>query len=531
MRRFDPSRGIYGEWYDADAERGITGEAERDERELEGRRLGMATYSESDVRDLQRRLEQAEQESKKKGDFIANIKEGACQIGWVAESTVASDKTKVLLSMGGALLAANKPAFALEDGDAVRVISQTMQIVDKITVPELGAVCRVGAVVDGEHCEVDVGAERRLVKTKRCKPVEGDRIVLDVTGRMAMLVLPQQKKAPNISNPVTWADVGGHHTAKAELIDAIESPYKNPAVYERYGQRPIKGVLLHGPPGCGKSLLGKAVASSIAMTHGGAGSATSFIYVKGPEIINKYVGESESNVRSIFDGAREHKRKHGYPAVIFIDEAEALLGHRGADNMGTGYMTHTVVPAFLAEMDGLEESAAFVLLATNLPASLDPAVVRDGRIDRKVLIGRPDEAMAEEIFALHLRGKPGKRKALAKAGAAMLFDPERVLFMVESRNAPSVAVTLAHVTSGAMVEGIVARATQLAIRREIASGEEGQLLLEDVLAAIVATQHEVADLDHGGVLHELGVDVSNVRAIRRASRGAAVDQVRAAVAS
>jgi proteasome-associated ATPase len=282
-------------------------------------------------------------------------------------------------------------------------------------------------------------------------------------------------------------------------------------------------VLLHGPSGCGKSLLGKAVASAVAAPHGGKGAQSAFIYVKGPEIIERWVGSSEANVRALFDQARQHRRKHGYPAVIFIDEAEAVLGHRGGGMhlSSGGTMSQTVVPAFLAEMDGLEESSAFVLLATNLPTALDPAVVRDGRIDRKIHVGRPDRDTARDIFALHLRGRPGPTKALAEAGADALYDPARVMFHLVMQSGAEVPIALSDVASGAMIEGVVGRATQSAIRRELETGKAGKLSAEDLAEAVARTQDEVADLDHTATLAEAGHDVSKARGIRRAPRAAA----------
>ena len=155
------------------------------------------------------------------------------------------------------------------------------------------------------------------------------------------------------------SDIAGLADAKEQLVEAIELPYTKPEVFAHYNKRPPKGALLYGPPGCGKTLLRiKAAASSIAKIHKKKQMASGFIYVKGPELLSKWVGQAEESVRELFLRARDHHKKHGYPALLFIDEADAIMPERGSGKSSD--VENTIVPMFLSEMDGLETSHALV---------------------------------------------------------------------------------------------------------------------------------------------------------------------------
>jgi transitional endoplasmic reticulum ATPase len=194
---------------------------------------------------------------------------------------------------------------------------------------------------------------------------------------------------------VRWSDVGGLARLKQRLVEAVEWPLRYAPLFEQAGVRPPKGILLSGPPGCGKTLLAKAIANE---------SQVNFISVKGPALLSKYVGESERQVRDIFRKARQ-----AAPCIIFFDELDALMPARGGAVSDTP-VTDRVLSQFLAELDGIEElKGVLVLGATNRLDRLDPAVLRPGRFDAVVEIPLPEEPERGEIFAVHLRGKPVAR--------------------------------------------------------------------------------------------------------------------------
>jgi len=208
------------------------------------------------------------------------------------------------------------------------------------------------------------------------------------------MVQPSGMREVMIEIPkVKWTDVGGLAAVKQSLIEAVDWPLKNPKVFERMGIRPPKGVLLYGPPGCGKTMLAKAVANE---------SGANFIYVKASELLSMWVGESEKHVRDIF-----RRAKQVAPAIIFFDEIDALTPKRGAGAGSDSHVTERVVSQMLAEMSGLEEMKdVIVLAATNRPDMLDTALLRPGRFDRHILVPTPDRGARFEIFKIHAGGMP-----------------------------------------------------------------------------------------------------------------------------
>ena len=214
-------------------------------------------------------------------------------------------------------------------------------------------------------------------------------------------------------------------------------------------------------------MLGGAAATAVRRLHGGE-SGGGFIYVKGPELLNKFVGASEDNVRALFVRAREHKRKHGWPAVIFVDEADAILSKRGTRLAG-GDMERTVVPQFLAEMDGLDDACALVILATNRPDALDPAVVRVGRMDVKIQVTRPTREDCTVIATHALAGKPLDGLSEAQAGelvATEVFaDSLTVGAVTIAETGQRIDIPLHAIINGAIIVGAVERATELAMAR------------------------------------------------------------------
>lgn len=323
------------------------------------------------------------------------------------------------------------------------------------------------------------------------KAKTGDKVQLDPTGNVVLRNVSNDEPSDYVvhkSPGVSWDDIGGHEDAKEALREAIEYPIKYAAAYKAYGQAPTKGVLLYGPPGTGKTMLGKAVATALAVD----GDASGFIYVKAAEVLNKFVGASEAAVRGLFARARAHKAKTGSPAVLFIDEADALLGTREGSGL-TMAITQTIVPMFLAEMDGLEESGCFVMLSTNRPDSLDPAIVRDGRIDRKIRVGRPDAPATAKILELALRGRElGDDSAELVARATALLHSDRATLYELTFSHGSEMVRLRDALNGALVTGIVNRATRRAIQRDRGQEKLTGLRLGDIDHAVRESYAELA---------------------------------------
>jgi ATP-dependent 26S proteasome regulatory subunit len=374
------------------------------------------------------------------------------------------------------------------------VIAVTNTLAPIAFAPPQRSKCRV-AVVKEKHDGFIAYAVGMDLLTVSCDlDVEvGDRVLLDADLMVAIEKMPKQESSPtkktSAETGVSWDDIGGLAEAKRLLREAIEEPLRHPDVYRRFGKKRVKGVALVGPPGTGKTLLARACASSLARSRGKSASDTGFIYVKGPEILSHLVGDSEANVRAIFDSARAHHAKHGYPALVFLDEADGILTRRGA-GLFHG-MERTIVPAFLAEMDGLEDGGALVLFATNRPLEIDPAFLRDGRIDRKIEVGRPSKEDAADIFEKLLKGKPFA--GTPKACAERLYAPKHVLWTTQGKEGRE-RVTLGDVATGATMLGVVERATQRAIRRALA-GEEGATIemgdVEEAIAEVVAEEQAI----------------------------------------
>lgn len=402
------------------------------------------------------------------------------------------DGMNVVITFDGKLFEVHGlPGVEFFPSDNVKVDMETKQIHSSTGVSSAGDVCYVKAVVDEDHVEVENNGNARVVIYGLDQEIEpSDRVMLDNSNTVILRVLEKDNKDKfNLAceTNVEWDDLAGLADAKEQMIEALETPYKHPEVYKFYNRKPPKGILLFGPPGCGKTLCGKAAATSLAKTHGKTSMDSGFIYVKGPELLNMYVGNSELQIRQLFARGEEHYKNNGYPALLFIDEADAILPQRGSGKSSD--VENTIVPQFLSEMDGLLESHVMVLLATNQPKRLDPAVVREGRCDVSVKINRPDSTNAVEYFKLHMRGTPLMKgldvEEVANLASAELFHHKRVLYRVTHQKSAEI-FRLADTVTGAMIAAIVAQAKGLAMKRDLAANSKKPkgVAVEDFQSAV-----------------------------------------------
>jgi proteasome-associated ATPase len=393
-------------------------------------------------------------------------------------------------------------------GDMVRLSPATKQIVDKTDGIVAGNIGIITEIVDEESCEVAVGSGKSVVYKGHFSDMKkGDRVVLDLFNTIIIRNLGNIETSYTLNDwkEVLWDDVGGLTEAKRTMREIIEGPHQLKKLYEFYNKKPVKGVLLFGPPGCGKTLLAMAIVTVVAKMYdkdNKEAMQSGFIYVKGPELLEMWLGKSEEAIRSLFARAKAHKAKYNFPAIIFIDEAEALLRKRGSGISSD--IESTTVPTFLAEMGGMEDSGALVLLATNRADILDPAVVRDGRVDVKVYVSRPTLESAGDIFNIHLRkvplSKALKKEDLAVTAAKKLFSDEYKYYAIFDRREPGKPkhFLLRHIVNGALIAGIVDKATTLAIRRDAGhpEGTPGGLQTQDLIDAIDLVFRQNIGLDH-----------------------------------
>ena len=389
-------------------------------------------------------------------------------------------------------------------GDTVTILPDSMQAlaIVKDAPPAATVATVVSPNKDGQVEVNSDGIGRRLaICDVPCDA--GDRVLTDPSMSVVFKNLGKPKSLLTFEKATgtTWDDIGGQEDAKRVLRDAIETPVKHRELYTKYGRKPTKGILLEGPPGTGKTLLARASATALAQVHGHEISP-GFIYVKGPSLLSKWVGESESSVRAIFAAAREHAKIHGYQALVFLDECEAVLGRRGNDR--GALLTQTMVPQFLAEMDGLDDNGPLILLATNRPGDLDPAIVREGRIDHKVKVGRPDREAIERIAQIHLKNRPAASgvsiEELAKSVAALVASEPVGKVVIGPHEVP---LRLQAFASGAMVAGIVESASEAALHRDVASGGFSGIRAEDIKAGVKHAIDNLTNIDPSDAVEEL----------------------------
>jgi proteasome-associated ATPase len=411
-----------------------------------------------------------------------------------------------------------KELFKLKVGDTVKC-AQTKSgigITEKTIGMSYGMAVMIKDITDKDHAEIDANGTARVVLTglfadPELKLEKGCRVILDESGTIIMKNLGKVQGQYTFSakTGVSWNDIGGLEDVKKQMAEAIENPIKHKELYASYGRKPTKGILLWGPPGNGKTMIGKAVATSIAELYNTDESG--FIYIKGPEILNMYVGASEERIRGIFASAREFKKKTGCPAIVFIDEAEAILSKRGSGKSSD--VDKTIVPQFLTEMDGLDESSAIVILTTNRPDMLDSAVIREGRIDKKIKVPRPTQESVEMIFNLNLKKVPCASidaKKISKSAAQLVFDKELCLYDISMKSGKTMQFCMQHIINGAMITSIVNEAITIAINRDLELKKKTPtgVTLDDLHESIMKSFKQNSRMNHQHHFDDLSYELT-----------------------
>lgn len=423
---------------------------------------------------------------------------------------------QALISVGDqefvSLVDPNVDTGILQTGARIKV-NEAYAVIGALPLGSNGAIVKVGEVLAGDRLRIGgeaPGSEGRLViraaGLSDTQIVAGDEVRMDGTGKVAIEHFPKQETRDYFLEEVPdipWEKVGGQDEAIKLIRETIELPLLHGELFAKYEKKPVKGILLYGPPGCGKTLIGKAIAHNLTKEYSeqvGKPVKEYFMAISGPKILNMWLGETERMVREIFKTARE-KAKEGRLVFIFMDEAESVLRTRSSGRWLN--ISNTVVPQFCAELDGLVSLDNVVLMLTsNRPDYIDPAVLRPERIDRKVKINRPDRAASEQILGIYLHaGIPldsdvvkrnhGEidcaRKELIEAAVDHLWRKNKgtEFLKVFLKNGSTETLYFKDMVSGALLKSVVDRAKDYAIKRAIASPEKDHgIMLEDLILSI-----------------------------------------------
>jgi proteasome-associated ATPase len=402
------------------------------------------------------------------------------------------------------------------------VLNESLNVVLARAAELSGEVVTLKELLDEGHRAIVIGRadEERVVELAQTLMEEklraGDSILMDARSGLLLERLPRPEVEELILEEVpdiSYDDVGGLDDQIEQITDAVELPFVHRELFIEHKLPAPKGILLYGPPGCGKTLIAKAVANSLAHkvseVTGDKNARSYFLNIKGPELLNKYVGETERQIRLVFQRARE-KSEEGWPVIVFFDEMDSLFRTRGTGISSD--MEATIVPQLLAEIDGVETLKNVIVIgASNREDLIDPAILRPGRLDVKIKIERPNQAAASQIFSRYLiadlpldhsevaslgGGDPQKTvdAMISRTVAEMYKDDDDNRFLeVTYQNGDKEILYYKDFSSGAMIENIVRRAKKLAIKRTIA-GEGRGIRVADLLASIKQEYKEHEDL-------------------------------------
>ena len=492
-----------------------------------------------DLRDAlfqaQQMAEQYDQKIKTLEEAIEKLKSPAHRIGTVLSQ--GEEDLIRLVSGGTEYQAAVLPELIKEGnlkiGDQV-ALNEGFVVIAKLPLPDHGPMARISGKLQGEQWLVQAASGNTETVALPHADLdgtnlkEGEEVFLDANHKVILGKLAKRESkllAEDDFEQVEWSQVGGQDKVKEEIRKVLEYPLLHENILKEMEYQVPKGFLFYGPPGCGKTLVGRAILTEVIKKLSEQENSElegRFIHVKGPEILNMWLGESERKIREIFKKARDYKEKGQVP-FIFIDEAESILGTRQAWRGSN--ISNTVVPMFCAEMDGIQSLRdTVVILATNRPDLIDPAIIRPGRIDRKIKVRRPNREECKQILRVYLKdGLPREYEDFDKMAEPFLDNlftrnPEQEVLVMTLRSGGNKKMHWCDFISGATIEGIIKRAKEHAIERAI-DGEKLCITVDDLTTALKTEFKEgsllPAESNLEDWLHLLDMDSKNVVRVRK----------------